>query len=721
MKNIFITLLLLSGIFPCTYAQNDLDVYPYWTYYGDMSQNLYRQLYGVASRQLSERQSVISELRTKADWEQRQAKVKEMLRQIVGEFPDKTPLNPVITGKLTREDVTVEKLYFESRPGLYVTAALFIPTKRKGKMPAILYCSGHSGDGFRSDVYQKTILNLVRQGFIVLAFDPIGQGERYQYLNEEGEIILGPTHEHSYPGSQSFISGRSPANYFIWDGIRAIDYLISRKEVDPLRIGITGRSGGGTQTAYIAAMDNRVVAAAPECYITTFDMLLRSGGPQDAEQNLMYAPEKGFDIGDLIQIRAPKPVLMVTTTRDIFSIQGARNVFQESQAIYAVYGKPENLQKIEDDAGHAHTKKNGEATYAFFQRHLNNPGNPEELEVAIFDEKELWVTPNGQIQKFIPSETLFSLNEKYTNTLLVELQAKRADYPEFLKNIRAKAIEMTGYQKPEASKEYIFSGRSWRDGYAVEKYLIKGSGDYYIPLLRLLPKGQAKEMLLLLDDNGKSSAVTEGLGGQLAQKGYEVIIPDLSGIGELGGGYTRGDAFIQEAPLNVWYAGVLTHKTPLALRVEEIDAVVGFIREINNHSGKITGLACGTLTADLLHSAVIGEHFEKIVLVRPLVSYLSVVQEREYRTKFVMSAVPEVIGEYDLPDLVAAIAPQKVLMINPVNALDKQMDASTNDTYDHAKAQYERSGHVQFMTVRSIQFQEVLPEIIQWLNKSNNN
>ncbi|MDR3194523.1 MAG: acetylxylan esterase [Tannerella sp.] len=704
---------------PFVHAQKeDFNVYDYWNYYGDMSNNLYEQLYAVAAEQVNRRKLQLSGLKTKDDWTRYQSGAKEKLQKTVGQFPAKTPLNPVITGKIKRDGFIVEKLYFESRPGYYVTAALFVPAGGKGKKPAILYCSGHSENGFRSDDYQTSIMNLVKKGFVVLAFDPVGQGERIQYLDGNGQAVFGPTHEHSYPGTQSFISGMPPANYFIWDGIRAIDYLLGRKEVDSQRIGITGRSGGGTQCACIAAVDDRIVASAPECYLTTFDMLLRSRGPQDAEQILMYALEEGFDISDLIAVRAPKPVLMITTTRDIFSIQGARDVFNENRAAYAAYGQPENLLMAEDDEEHVNTKKNREALHAFFQKHLGNPGSPEDEAVELFDEKDLWVTPAGQIQKYLPSETLFSLNEKQATAMLERLQAKRAlSYPAFLKDLRQTAVRMTGYRKPAATAEFIFSGRWWRNGYAIEKYLVKGSGNYFIPLLRLLPAGDAKETVLLLDDRGKSVAVNEGLADGLVQEGFEVIVPDLNGIGELGGGYSGGDARIQDTPMNVWYAGILTRKTPLALRVEETGLLLDFINAVNDRERVVTGLSCGTLGAELLHAAAIENRFDRIVLLHPLYSFSSLVRERNYRTRFVMSAVPGVTGEYDLPDLCAAIAPRKTFLINPLNALDEKVDADLfNATYAIVKDRFTQTGHPQNFTVNT-DAQDILREILRWLNR----
>src|SRR4030042_5537129 len=200
---------------------------------------------------------------------------------------------------------------------------MFIPggLKKGSKYPVVIYCSGHTSDGYHGS-YQQMILNLVRKGFIVFAFDPVAQGERLEYYDPEtGKDIVGdPDIVHSYSGAQAFITGSSQARYMIWDGIRAVDYLMTRKEVDPARIGITGRSGGGTQSAYIAAFDDRIYAAAPECYITNFTRLFQSIGNQDAEQNFFNGIIRGIDHPDLLLVRAPKPAMMITTSRDMFSV-----------------------------------------------------------------------------------------------------------------------------------------------------------------------------------------------------------------------------------------------------------------------------------------------------------------------------------------------------------------------------------------------------------------
>ena len=715
MKKIVVCFILLSA-FLVSFAQEDLSVNNFWTYNGHTPQALYLHINTQAVSQLNERWAYVGGLKTKEDWLNRQAEVKTILTEIVGKFPAKTPLNPVITGTLKREGFTVEKLYFESRPGFFVTASLFLPSGKKGKLPAIVYCSGHSNNGFRSDAYQHMIINLARKGFVVLAFDPIGQGERIQYFDGNGVSVFGPTVEHSYPGAQSFISGLPLANYFIWDGIRVVDYLLTRKEVDPARMGITGRSGGGTQSAYIAAMDERILCAAPECYITSFDKLLRTQGPQDAEQNLLYALKKGFDLSDFIEVRAPKPTLIITTTRDMFSIQGARDVYSEAKNAFVALGDPHHLQMVEDDAGHASTLKNREATYVFFQQFLNNPGNPKDEEVELFDEKDLWVTPTGQVLKSLKSETLFSLNEKYTVEALKHDQSEKQANVGFYSDLPQKIKLLTGYREPVITKDYIFSGRLWRDNCSIEKYLIKGVGHYYIPLLCLssntntgkLADGRGEpndipltpfkggkyspntgKVVLLIDDQGKASAAAKGgLAERLALKGYKVIVPDLSGFGESGEGLPEGETNKQMVSLKNWFAGILTQYSPLAVRLEELKIIVDFING-SGMTGTLTGIACGTSSSDLLHAAVIHRTFNQIALINPLMSFRSIVQEKDYLQKFVRSTPAGVIPNYDLPDLVTALAPLKISLMNPVNALDQPVDRHVFDqTYADARKKY---------------------------------
>ncbi|SDD04309.1 alpha/beta hydrolase family protein [Niabella drilacis] len=647
-------------------AQEVKDVFTPWKYIHSSSQSLYGYLADKALLKLKQRQTQVNALASAEGWKKRQHRVRQAYTQVLGSFPSRTPLNAVITGTLQDEDVKVEKIYFESLPGYYVTAALFMPAARKGKLPAILYCAGHSSSGFRSRPYQNAILNFVKKGFAVLAFDPIGQGERRQYAKDTSRKFS-PTQEHSYPGSQLFLTGRSPAYYFIWDGIRALDYLCSRPEIDTTRIGITGRSGGGTQTAYIAAFDDRIKAAAPECYITSYEKLLMTMGPQDAEQNFAGAIAAGLDIPDLLISFAPKPLLIVSTTRDIFSIQGARDVFKEAKRAYTWLGQPDLVGMTEDDAEHASTRKNREATYRFFQKYLKNPGSAVDEPVPVFKPEALNVTPDGNVYLALGGANLQTLARNHMQQIVKDRAPVKGE-----EDLRKRVRAVTGFDQPRGMEPPVFSGRELRKQYAIESYLIKSPAGYYLPFYCLKPPdGNSRNKsnaVLLLDDRGKSEAIKEGsMADSLALAGYEVVVPDLSGFGELGNGYIKGgDAYVDGVPLNLWYTGILTGQSLLGVRMKELSVLTDWIKMEHN---KIMGVARGVLTTDLLHIAVMRSNdIASLWLTDPLISFQSVIETPAYKTQYILSAAAGSIKQYDLCDLVNAYSRKnKLVMMNPRN------------------------------------------------------
>jgi cephalosporin-C deacetylase-like acetyl esterase len=686
-------------------SQPEVSLLDYWEYYSDHKNTLYKNLTDIAFAQLNARENVIASITEKTDWEKRQKEVREKLKVIIGEFPEKTPLNPVVTGILKGDGFRVEKVIYESQPGLHVTAALFIPDGLEKKAPAILYCSGHTFDSFRSDTYQHAIINLVQKGFIVLAFDPVGQGERLQYLDKKGRnsIYRTPTHEHSYVGGQCFISGHSLAKYMIWDGIRSIDYLTSRVEVDPDRIGITGRSGGGTQTVYISAYDDRILAAAPENYVTSFRYLLESIGPQDAEQNLPYLLKNNLDFADLLIVRTPKPTLIVSTLNDFFSIQGARETFNEVRSAYMAFDKVNNLHMTEDEAEHASTLKNRETTYAFFQKHLNNPGDSTDIAVTKFDKKELIVTSTGQVTTDFHSESIFSLNQK-ASIGIIEDRSRQLDSIEHNHgNLTSVIRNLTGYEEPESEDKYIFSGTVRHNNFTIEKYLLHGKNIRLIPLVVMIPDSLNKEKaIVLLNPDGKEKELSSGLPEYFASKGYYVILPDITGAGELAPEGEAGDSYISHSSYNKWYAGILTGKSIVGLRMEDISRVCVFL---NRHYGigkeDLYGMARNIFTSDILHAGIMTENFSKIALIDPLISYKTIVLNRDYDPLLIQSSIAGVLKQYDLPDLIAGFAPSKMLMINIRDQLGKIINIGPDNTdLNRMKEGYQRKSALENFEIR---------------------
>jgi dienelactone hydrolase len=666
-NNFCCTLLFLFVSAQSLRAQDNLDVINNWIRFSDAPNSLYHHLANEAFDLLDQRAAKVAELQDLAGWQQRQKWVRESLLEVVGTLPEKTPLNAKVTRIIKKERYKVENIVFESQPGFYVTSSLFIPAslKKGQKAPAVIYCSGHSDNGYRHPVYQQAILNLVEKGFVVFAFDPIGQGERFEYYDPETKksIVGARDEEHSYMGAQPFITGSSLAKYMIWDGIRAIDYLVTRREVDAARIGITGRSGGGTQSAYIAAIDDRILAAAPGNYVTTFSRLIQSSGPQCAEQDPFYFIEKGLDIPDLLTVRAPRPALVMATTRDkTFSIQGAIEAANEISHAYKAYGKSDNFRFVTDDTVHASTSKNRESVYAFFQKHLNNPGDSTESNVKLLTAEELQVTPTGQVSTSYNSETVYSLNKKESEKLESKLNLFRQNLTENRESMLNSAKRLSGYQQPVKGAEPVFMGRFQRNGYKIEKYFVKGEGDYVIPYLLFKPDYPNKKALLYLHPEGKSAEASPG--GEMewfAAKGFTVLAPDLLGIGEMGPGVFRGDSYIKGVSYNVWFLSMLIGRSIAGIQASDVVKLADLIKTTDGIE-EVYGLAKKEMSPVLLHAAAFDTSITRIALIEPYSSYLSIVNDRFYDPKFVHSAVPAALATYDLPDLSASLAPRKLLM-----------------------------------------------------------
>ncbi len=703
-------------------AQNEIDVIKNWIQFSDAPNSLYHDLADQAYLLLDQRNTKIADLHSLADWQERQQWVRKTLLDVVGPFPERTPLNAKITSTIKKDRFKVENIVFESQPGFYVTSSLFIPNslKRGTKAPTIVYCSGHTNEGYRHPIYQQAILNLVEKGFVVFAFDPIDQGERYEYYNPETKksIIGERDEEHSYLGSQPFITGSSLAKYMIWDGIRAIDYLVTRKEVDLTRIGITGRSGGGTQSVYIAAFDDRIAASAPGNYVTNFTRLIQSSGPQCAEQDMFNFIEKGLDIADLLSVRAPKPVLVVSTTRDkTFSIQGAIESANEISRIYKAYNKDENFKMSIDDAVHASTKKGRESIYAFFQKFLQNPGDSTDNEVKVLSPTELLVSKTGQVSTSYGSETVFSLNKKETEKLENQLQSSRAEPEEHFPIVLEAAKKLSGYRPPNKTDKPVFTGRFQKEGYTLEKYFVKGEGDYIIPYLLMKPDHPNHKALIYINPSGKSAEADPG--GEMewfVTNGFTVLAPDLLGTGEMGPGIFRGDSYIKGVSYNVWFLSMLIGRSIVGIQTSDVVKLVNLLKD-NNKIEEVYGIAKKEFAPVLLHAAAFDSSITRIALIEPYASYLSIVENRFYSPTYIHGAVPGALTAYDLPDLASTLAPRKLMMIGVTDGAGNTIATENmNKYFSGIKAVYHNQKADNNLKIESQESMEDLKDIYKtWI------
>ncbi len=226
-----------------------------------------------AWRQDETQQKIWESIQTDADLQRVQKELRASLLEMIGGLPNrKTELHAHVTGRIQMAGFSIEKLIFESLPGVYVTALVYSPDDHSTKHPAVLVPAGHATNG--KIHYQVLSQRLASRGYVVIAWDPVGQGERSQFWDAKAgksryNLVCA---EHAVMGNLAYLAGANLARWEIWDGMRAVDYLLTRAEVDPDRISITGTSGGGTQTTLIAALDSRIKAVVPSCYITSMPM-----------------------------------------------------------------------------------------------------------------------------------------------------------------------------------------------------------------------------------------------------------------------------------------------------------------------------------------------------------------------------------------------------------------------------------------------------------------
>ncbi|MEO6838780.1 MAG: alpha/beta hydrolase family protein, partial [Ginsengibacter sp.] len=627
---------------------------------------------------LNARDSTIASLETKSDWLSRQKKVKSILMKIVGPFPQKTPLNSKITGTVQEDGYSIDKVIYQSIPNFYVTGCLFIPDGIKGKMPAILFVSGHEKEAFRVNAYQTMILQLVKQGFIVFAIDPISQGERVQLYDTSTKASIAggstPTMEHNYLGRQCLVTGASLSRYFIWDGIRGIDYLLTRKEVDPSRIGITGQSGGGTQTAYIYAFDQRIKAAASVNYVTSSKRLLESIGPQDAEQNFYHGILNGITYADLLEVRAPAPFLIGAGTRDFFSIQGTRETYAEVKKAYKALGENNNISKVEDDWVHGYTPKLREAVCVFFLKQFNMAGTYHADSVKILNPKILQVTPTGQVAtSFKNAETVFSINEKAAEKLTKRLRNSGENVNQQLCEVRIKAKTLSGYITPHYEANSIFCGRYKRSGYSVEMYVLHGEkNSYVIPLLLFVPekRGNSSALIYLNPKEENADAVIGGKIERLVKEGYVVASPDVIGTGETSP--SRG---------NVPMLAMLIGRSVPGIQAGDVVRVVEFLKNRKYiNPNRIGGIAFGEMCPTLLYAATFDRSINSIVLDGSPVSYASMIKNEFYNTElFKDNTVAGALTAFDLPDLMGCVAPRKLALVDLKNQMGEVASRELTD------------------------------------------
>lgn len=296
--------------------------------------------------------------------------------------------------------------------------------------------------------------------------------------------------------------------------------------------------------------------------------------------------------------------------------------------------------------------------YAFFQKHLNNPGNPNDEETQPFTPEEVRVTATGQVYTSMEAETAFSLNLKDAEKAVISLEKSRRNMSTHLPRVLESAKELSGYREPAQVDEPIFHGRFQQDGYCIEKYFVKGEGNYVIPYLLLKPEQGNNKSIIYLNPAGKPKDIKDmGEAEQLVKNGFTVLAPDLLGTGETG----PEKVVYNHNFIKVWYASILIGRSIVGIQAGDVIRLVKIL-ERDGQTEQIWGIAEKDMAPVLLHAAGFHPEISGIALIEPYSSYRSIVANKYYNPGFIYGTVPHALQAYDIPDLAASLAPGKLLI-----------------------------------------------------------
>ena len=611
----------------------------------------------VRSQYDARRAAVRVSLQSSDAFAERQQRLLSSLRRLVGELPEKTPLRAQVTGVIEEDRYRIEKVVYQSRPNHYVTANLYLPTVGSGPFPAVLIACGHSALGKAYDSYQRAAILMALNGMVALVYDPIGQGERLSYL--EGSSNAGM--QHKLDNVNALLVGRTAVGYQAWDGIRSLDYLLSRPEADRSKpAGMTGNSGGGAQTMYLMALDDRVGPAAPSCHITTLERNFELGSAGDGCQSAPFTGAEGIDHPDFFAMRAPRPSIILSAERDYKDIRFTRETFGETKRVYALLEHADCIDMFAFDDEHSFSRPRREAAVRWMKRWLLDDSGPvseaaePELAEPTHSAAALQVTKSGQVlREFSDAMSVSQLNLRRAK----QLEADRATFWKTRNRTEAlnEVAAMSGVRLKGEKPDVEITGAVKHGSGRVEKLILRRPGEVPTPALLFLPHQVRAGNTAFLYVDGRGKAADSGPGGaieQLVCDGRAVLSIDLRGFGETTDApnsvvYSKGDHRSAMWSLHIG-------KTLLGQRVEDVLAASEYLRgRFRNADIELIGI--GRAGPVVLHAAALDGRFARTTLRGSISSWVEDVIAQPRSIHAISHAVPSALLKYDLSDLAALL------------------------------------------------------------------
>ncbi len=687
-----------------------------------------RYLDAIASDYIAKRAASVAAIHTRAQAEARQARVRKQISALIGTVPERTPLNAKVLGETQADGFIIRKVLFESQPNFPVTALLYLPSGQTAeqKHPAILLTPGHGATGKLGDASTAALFAL--NGFVVLSYDPIGQGERLQYPDPAkpgSSLATRPTGEHGEASLQPMLIGDTFARYVLWDSMRGIDYLAQLPEVDPHRIGAMGCSGGGAMTALVGALDPRLAAVGVACYTTSFNALLPALGPQDAEQSNPRFISSGLDFPDWIELAAPRPYAVIATYSDMFPFAGARSTVIEARRFYSLFdpasaGTPAGdappsvpptptgpalnadttntvsplarLQFITGPGGHGALRPIMGNILSFFIRNLE-PGADADHPVlppaylafgpqnamAQLPKDAFQVTSTGQVSTSFPGcATVFTLNHKRAAQIIPANRVPLAG-----EKLVATLREETGAEAKPGSAKFsseLLKAKSGpialpSDGLDLQgKIAVPDAAGRHPAVLFLVPNA--------IDADNDIARANKAKFDALAAQGNLVLAltprPSPPGTDDM-----------KSPLLGPFYLlslrADLVGRTLVGLRTDDVIRATDFLASrADVDPARITAVGSGHMGLVLLHAAALDRRLRHITMDHVLTSYQSLL-DAPMPVGAPEDIIPGVALHYDLPDLAHALG-SRLTATDSLQGTDDLSQTSTPlNTLEHAQ------------------------------------
>lgn len=606
-------------------------------------------------------------------------RVREHFFEAIGGLPEeRTDLNATRTGRLEYDGYTVEKVLFESLPGFHVTTNVYVPDGASSDepRPAVLFVCGHAATAKTAEGYQQGCIDLVRNGFVVLAMDPIGQGERHQFYDPEtGSIPVSDdsrdyprtnTLEHTYLARQCMFAGANVARYFVWDGIRALDYLESRPDVDADRLGVTGNSGGGMQTSYLMLADDRIAAAVPCCFITSKEAYMKTGQGQDGEQIVHRAIDRGPRYDDFLLAFAPKPALIGAAQSDFLCIEGTRQSYEHASRVYDLYDEGDALDLTVAESTHGFGPELREATVNWFRRHLlDEPPTFETGDPATEEEERLDCTDAGEVRAAFPDgATVVDLNREYVRETAPEAATAPNvdDEGVYVRQLRERLVDRFDLERerPELHPRTIETGTD--DGVTWEKVFFLSEREVVVTAVVVTADETDTEepLLLLLEEGTDEIEERRDEIASLARDHGTVVVADPRGVGGVRSRNVNtrqqngGEYYDYHGTVNKLASDALMLGTSLlALQTFDVLRAVEYLRSrLDEEHVAVEGR--GPWGIHALLAAVVDPSIRTVSAVDPLPSFYEQVTTEEIPVDHRLN-VHGIVGEFDIPQLLPAL------------------------------------------------------------------